>query len=61
MLSRSDANRPTLKNTLKLTGACWLSAAAHMAYRAQVRCPPPSWGFAELSPAAAKVWQLNVL
>lgn len=36
MLARSDANRASLKNTLKFTGTCWMSAAAHMAYRAQV-------------------------
>lgn len=39
VISRSDASRPVLKNTLKLTGACWLSAAAHMGFRAQVRAP----------------------
>ena len=34
MLARSDANRASLKNTLKFMGAAWVGAAAHMVYRA---------------------------
>lgn len=37
VLSRSDAK--PIKDTLKVTGAAWLTAAAHMAYRAHVRWP----------------------